>query len=136
MIPATLLDSDTLSYLRKQHPQALIHAKAYLREHGELSFSLITHYEVLRGLKVRGATAQIQSFERLCGSSRVVPLKREVILRATDIYADLSRRGVLIGDADILIAATALEHRLILTTNNTRHYDRVPGLTLQNWLFP
>jgi hypothetical protein len=39
----------------------------------------------------------------------VLPLTDAVVMRASDIYADLYRRGQLIGDADILIAATALD---------------------------
>ena len=57
-------------------------------------------------------------------------------MRAADIYADLHQRGMLIGDADILIAATALEYGLDLVTNNTNHYARIVGLSLQNWLIP
>lgn len=57
-------------------------------------------------------------------------------MRAADIYADLRRRGALIGDADILIASTALEHGLELVTNNTKHFANVSGLMLKNWLVP
>lgn len=49
------------------------------------------------------------------------------------IYADLYRRGELIGDADILIAATALVENLVLGTNNERHFRRVAGLAVENW---
>ena len=53
--------------------------------------------------------------------------------RAALIYADLYRRGELIGDADILIAATALVENLVLGTNNERHFRRVAGLAVENW---
>jgi tRNA(fMet)-specific endonuclease VapC len=46
----------------------------------------------------------------------------------------LHRRGALIGDADILIAATALVEGLVLLTNNERHFGRVAGLQIANWL--
>lgn len=39
-----------------------------------------------------------------------------------------------IGDADILIAATALVQGLVLTTNNEAHFRRIPGLRVDNWL--
>ena len=55
-------------------------------------------------------------------------------MQATDIYADLYRRGTLIGDADILIAATALVHGLVVITNNGAHFRRITGLQLDNWL--
>ena len=66
----------------------------------------MTRHEVLRGLKAKRATAQLEKFEILCTSLQVLPLT-DAIVRAADIHADLYVRGELIGDADILIAATA-----------------------------
>ncbi len=45
--------------------------------------------------------------------------------RASQIYADLYQQGKIIGDADILIAATAIESDLLLVTNNTAHFSRI-----------
>ena len=64
----------------------------------------------------------------------LLALDEMIIDRAAAIYADLHQRGLLIGDADILIAATALAHGCALCTNNTKHFSRVQGLQLQNWL--
>lgn len=49
------------------------------------------------------------------------------------IRADLKRQGRLIGANDLLIAATALAHHLTLITHNTREFERVPGLKLEDW---
>jgi predicted nucleic acid-binding protein len=46
----------------------------------------------------------------------------------------LYRQGKIIGDADILIAATALENDLVLVTNNVSHFGRVNELPIDNWL--
>ncbi len=46
------------------------------------------------------------------------------------IQAGLMDRGVPIDSADVLIAATALRHRLTLVSANVRHYDRIEGLKL------
>lgn len=42
--------------------------------------------------------------------------------------------GQLLDDFDILIAATALEHGLIMVTNNTKHFNRFPDLQLEDWV--
>lgn len=47
---------------------------------------------------------------------------------ASDIYASLSADGNIIEDADIFIAATAIEHGFALLTNNTEHMKRVKDL--------
>ena len=53
--------------------------------------------------------------------------------RYGELRADLRRAGQLIGPNDTMIAATALVHKLILVTHNTREFSRVPGLRLEDW---
>lgn len=66
--------------------------------------------------------------------STILPLTDAIVVRAAMIYAGLPQRGVLIGDKDILIAATSLEQGLIVVTNNASHYQRVSGVQYANWL--
>ena len=54
--------------------------------------------------------------------------------RYGEIRAELERRGTPIGDADVRIAAIALSHGLKIVTGNERHFRRVPGLEIENWL--
>lgn len=129
-----LLDTDVLSAIMRQHPLATARARTYLATHQRFSISLITRYEVLRGLQARGATRQLAAFDQFCAVSDVLPLTDEVIVQAATIYADLYRRGLLIGDADILIAATAIHHGMSVITNNKRHFSRITGLQIENWL--
>src|SRR5260370_65744 len=48
--------------------------------------------------------------------------------------AHLERRGTPIGDAGVRIAAIALANGLTVVTGNVRHFERVPGLHVENWL--
>jgi len=132
--PRSLLDTDILSAVMKRQPTALSRSAAYLADHRRFTFSLITRYEVRRGLAARSATTQIRAFDRFCEASEVLPITEAVAVRASEIYGGLRRRGVVIGDADILIAATALENDLAVVTNNEAHFSRIPGLSLENWL--
>lgn len=52
------------------------------------------------------------------------------------IRLDLERSGRPIGPNDLLIAATARAHDLVLVTRNTREFDRVPGLRVEDWESP
>lgn len=63
----------------------------------------------------------------------IVGLSDEVIVRRSDIYSYLHKGGKLIGDADILIAATALVNNLAVVTNNENHFRRIAGLKVINW---
>ncbi len=49
------------------------------------------------------------------------------------LRAELARRGTPIGPNDLMIAAIALAHDLILITHNTSEFGRVPGLRLEDW---
>jgi tRNA(fMet)-specific endonuclease VapC len=129
-----LLDTDTLSEVMKgRDAHVREKARRYLAAYGRFSFSIITRYEILRGLKAKAATRQLTAFEERCRQSTVLPLTDDIIIRAADIYADLRRQGHLISDADILVAATALAHRLTLVTENVAHFNRVSGLIIESW---
>ena len=51
----------------------------------------------------------------------------------SEMKSNLKRKGNIIEDMDILIAAMALSHNLILVTNNVRHFEKVKDLRLENW---
>ncbi|HAI69292.1 MAG TPA: VapC toxin family PIN domain ribonuclease [Gammaproteobacteria bacterium] len=129
-----LLDTDTLSAIMRQHPLAIKQAQIYLKKHQRFTFSIITRYEILRGLKAKKATTQLATFENLCRKTHILPITDKIILKAADIYADLHQSGLLIGDADILIGATALVHNLSIITNNENHFKRISELPVGNWL--
>jgi tRNA(fMet)-specific endonuclease VapC len=50
------------------------------------------------------------------------------------VLAELMSAGKQIGDADTLIAGQAIANQLIVVTNNTKHFSRVKGLRLENWM--
>lgn len=135
-LPKALLDTDTLSAVMRGTPPVLAKARDYLAEHGTFSFSIITRYEILRGLKAKNAIVQLRAFDRLCAGSQIVPLTDEAVVKASEIYAELRRRGEPVGDADVLIAASALVHSLAVVTNNEDHFRRISGLIVENWFRP
>ena len=51
-----------------------------------------------------------------------------------EIRANLEKEGQVIGGYDMLIAAHALAKELILVTNNADEFNRVEGITLENWV--
>ena len=49
---------------------------------------------------------------------------------------DLRRQGITVDNMDLLIGATALVYDLTLVTHNTRHFQNIPNLRLEDWLTP
>ena len=63
----------------------------------------------------------------------VIPFDAAAAREYGRIRADLKRKGTLIGANDLLIAAQAKSLDVTLVTNNTREFERVEGLKLENW---
>jgi predicted nucleic acid-binding protein len=95
---------------------------------------LIVYYEVRRGLLANDATSKMRAFEELCATLGVDNLTVADMNTASSIYAEHKNSGTLIDDTDILIAAQCITHGHILVTNNTRHFERIEGLQLVDWI--
>lgn len=66
----------------------------------------------------------------------VLPLTDNTLRRFGELKSQLRRIGQPIADFDLMIASVAVTEGKIVVTNNTRHYDRIPGLQLENWVLP
>src|SRR5689334_4477377 len=112
-----LLDSDILSELLKAKNQKVLDAaQKYLTVHLRFSFSSTTLYEIVRGFEATRAVQGLAKFNAVANRSDVFPVTIPVLLRAAKLWADASRGGYPRGDADLIIAATALESGKELVT--------------------
>jgi len=50
-----------------------------------------------------------------------------------NIRADLAERGLPIGPNDLMIAAIAVAHELVLVTHNVREFGRISALQIEDW---
>lgn len=136
MLPS-LLDTSTVSDIirapAKRNSFVSARASAYLRAYARFSFSELSCYEVLRGLRKKGATRQLAHFERFCQPADRKPVSMEILDSAASLWADSQRKGRIVGDCDLIIAATAQFYGLGLVTSNTKHFDWIRGLPLFDW---
>ncbi|HEY5315907.1 MAG TPA: type II toxin-antitoxin system VapC family toxin [Pirellulales bacterium] len=131
---AALLDTDVLSeVLKRKDQQVLRTARQYLAEHQRFAFSAITVYEIIRGMLANAATRQLAGFLKTAETSEVLPASLPVLMRAANLWADARNGGHPRDDADLIIAATALEASRVLVTGNTQHFSWIPGLRLADW---
>ena len=109
------------------------HAATYLALHAHFAISAITRYELLRGLKEKRAWIQMQTFETFCQHSLVAFPDIAILDRAADLWVLARTSGQSARDADLIIAATALELPRVLVTGNTKHFAWIPGLLVEDW---
>lgn len=137
---ACAIDTSTLSdVLRPANRRSSVvtaHSRQYLRAHSHLSFSELSCYEVIRGFRKSNATAQLSRFEAFCQHAELLPVTYEILDRAASLWADGRRAGIVVGDMDLIIAATALIHGRMLVTANPKHFAWIEGLPIVNWREP
>jgi tRNA(fMet)-specific endonuclease VapC len=133
-IPKALLDTDTISQVMRGNSKALRQSEKYFETHGRFTFSAISAYEILRGVRLKRSVKLKAIFRSFSQKSELLKVTEAIAEQAADIYADLHQRGEPLPDADIIIAATALVHDLPIVTNNEKDFSRIRGLSVENWL--
>lgn len=130
----SLLDTNILTAFLKGDQKVVSNISVYLDEFPVLTISVITYYEIIRGLKAINSINKLKAFQRLVEQSEIENINKAIMDSVADIYVNLRRQGMLIEDADILIAATAIEKELVLVTDNIFHFKRIKELRIENWL--
>ncbi len=124
-----LIDSDWLAEYLKGRKEAL-DLLATLEANG-LAVSLITFGEIYEGIYYGpNPPSHEEGFKRFLRRVAVLPLTQMIMKRFARIRGQLRRQGNLLADPDLLIAATAIQHNLILVTRNRKHFERIPELRL------
>ena len=123
---AVLIDSDVLITFERESTsvEALVGDE-------ERAISVVTVSELLHGVhRARGARrARRRAFvEHLLAQLEAVPITEAVARVHAEVWAQLARRGDVVGAHDLWIAATALAHGFGVVTRNDRDFRRVPGL--------
>lgn len=101
-----------------------------------ITLNSMSYYETRLGLVIAGLKKELLNFETFCKEFSVLPCTVPVLDRACNIWVYLRKAyGDPVGkDKDLIIAATALEHEMIVVTANVRDFERIPNLTIENWL--
>jgi len=127
-----LLDTDTVSFALRG--QGEVAAQIRTRKPSELCISAITVAELRFGADRRGSRKLHGLIDAFAAAIEVVPFDELAATEFGRIGSVLAERGTPIGDFDVLIAAHAVALRCTLVTNNTRHFSRVSGLSVENWI--
>jgi len=99
---------------------------------GDVAISAIVIHELYYGaFRSRRAVQNIALIDTL--QFVVLDFDKEDARRAGEVRALLGSKGTPIGAYDVLIAGQAVARNLILVTHNTKEFDRVPGLRLEDW---
>jgi tRNA(fMet)-specific endonuclease VapC len=128
-----LLDTNICIYIRRERPKAVLDRFKTLPP-GSTAISLITYGELVYGVrKSPDPHGAMMILEELTALIPVLPMAADAAETYGTIRSDLAARGELIGNNDLWIAAHAKSLGMILVTNNEKEFQRVSGLTIENW---
>ena len=127
---------DTNVYSQRLRPKPLRGVVDRWRRLGDasLAISAICEAELRYGLARRNSDRLWREYRDFLENRLVLlPVDKQVAAVFGQIRAGTEFRGEPRADFDLLIAATALSHKLALATLNPRHFDGIPGLQVEDW---
>ena len=129
-----LLDTNICIYLIKKCPPEVFKRFQQIQLK-QLHIPTVTVFELYYGIQKNNSHQRnLLALENFIAPLTVVDFNLEAAKKAAQIRDTLQKQGTPIGPYDTQIAAIALSLNMVLLTNNTREFNRVEGLKLENWL--
>jgi len=128
-----LLDTNIVIYVLKRRPVEVL--EIFNTNASRMAISSITLSELIYGAeKSINVDKNLEAIEEFISHLEVLSYDAKASQHYGQIKAALEKKGEVIGENDIHIAAHAISQGLILVTNNLREFKRVPNLALENWV--
>ncbi|MCL2107863.1 MAG: PIN domain-containing protein [Oscillospiraceae bacterium] len=129
------LDACTLILSLRSNPNVYQNMKRANENKDVVLISPMAYYEVLRGLSDVNAYAKIERIRAIYDvSQHYLTLSEKLVMEtAAGIYIDLKKKGFTVGSNDIIIAAWTILAGATLVTDNTKDFENISGLSIENW---
>ena len=127
-----LLDTDICIYAIKNRPAQVI-ARLRAHETDGIGISNISVAELFFGAANSGSARNLEALRHFLEPLEIADFDAAAAEVYGDVRLALERAGTPIGPLDTQIAAHALAMGVVLVTNNTREFERVLGLVVENW---
>ena len=128
-----LLDTNIVIYVIKNRPLSVL--DAFNRNSGRMAISSITLAELAHGVEKSSNPARnLAVVEDFTSRLEVLPYDDRAAWQYGIIRAALEKQGTPIGVNDLHIAGHARSLGLVIVTNNLREFERIPGVSVENWV--
>jgi tRNA(fMet)-specific endonuclease VapC len=131
-----MLDTNTIIYLIKHQPPSVAVKVDQLNPNDQLIMSFVTYAELLKGAensqRKDKVIAQLKALTQVIDV--VYPNNPAICQHYAVQFLKLKAKGTPIGGNDLWIACHALAEDAILVTHNTREFERIEGLKLEDWV--
>jgi len=128
-----MLDTNMCIYIIKKKPLKVFETLSKL-DIGDVGISAITLAELEYGVqKSQQRERNKIALTLFLAPIEILPFSGNAAVIFGEIRAELEKKGRIIGAYDLLIGAHALSENLTLVTNNMNEFNRIPGISLENW---
>ena len=128
-------DTDVLSATIRRDPPLHLVRRLARTPPTEQCTTAITLGELVYGVEKRGsAKLAARVHELIASAGPILPFDEAAARRYGELRATLEAAGRRVAGADLRIAAIVLTRDATLVTANVRHFARIPGLRIENWL--
>ena len=128
-----MLDTNIVIYTMKNKPEVV--RAAFKKHYGQMCISSVTYMELVYGAE-RSANPEknLKALEGFVARMDLLAFDNSAAVHSGQIRAELALKGTPIGPYDQMIAGHARSQGLIVVTSNTKEFDRVTALRVENWV--
>jgi tRNA(fMet)-specific endonuclease VapC len=129
-----MLDTNVCIYIINKKPISYIERLEHLEKKHSISISSIVLAELQYGVSNSAFKKQNQiNVNNLISKLDIIDFSSQCAFYYGEIRTDLKRKGIIIGNNDLLIATHAICEEATLVTNNITEFERIKGLKLVDW---
>ena len=131
-----LFDTDSISQIIKSRPYLFFIKRLASVLPEEQFTTTITVGELVYGAyKSSRPSYFLEKLDRLVWPNiNILPFDEDAARIYGKVRAEMEKKGLTLSEPDMRISAIALQHNLTVVTGNTRHFSKVTGLKVENWL--
>jgi tRNA(fMet)-specific endonuclease VapC len=129
-----MLDANMCSYIIRNNPKGIFKKLKKIEQKHTLALSSIVVSELLYGARKRGSEKLIKIVSLFIEQFVIYDYDKASAHEYAKIRTSLEKKGQAIGVHDMFISAHALSLGATIVTNNTKEFERVDGLSVENWV--
>ena len=127
------LDTNIISYYLKGNTKLIDRINDEVKN-GNVIIPPIVYFEIKKWLLKNQSKTKLAALEILLAKYGVEEISKKTLDISLSIYLDLQSKRITVDDADIFIAGYCIENDYILITNNTKHFEKIKDIRIENWI--
>ncbi|MEI6729184.1 MAG: type II toxin-antitoxin system VapC family toxin [bacterium] len=125
-----LIDTNILSFLIRENPKV---TQKFIKYSQEICLCSLVKSECYFGAKRAYNSDLVHKYDLIFSCYSILSFDSVSSDYFVDLKVELERQGQLLEAFDLMIASICLANDLVLVTNNTKHFERIKGLKLEDW---